>query len=343
MRWRAVAAASGTPSTLGVAGRDLLLSAFDDSVPFVRVAAVSGLNALEPGSARTCARALAAAHDAIDAVAIAAIDALAQCGSFQESLALTAIARDEAAVRVPRSWQRAAHAVLALARSAPTMASPSVAALASVPIPAFRYYVAKAAAATHDTRTLAQLSHDPDDRVAAAARTWSPGVSLVGDTVSRDVASLPISIADSGSELIRLTGARARITIRDLGSFELALLTSEAPRTVLRFAQLAQAGAFDGMSLAGSSQTQAGLLGSASTLMSDVKLETGRWPHVRGVAALVHEPEGLNGARLFINLVDNPRFDGKYSAFAQVVGGADLIDLLLEGDVIDKVEILPGS
>jgi peptidyl-prolyl cis-trans isomerase B (cyclophilin B) len=342
MRWRAVEAASTAPA-LGAARRDVLVNALDDGAPLVRAAAVTGLNALEPGSERTCARALAVAHDASNAVAIAAIDVLAHCGSFQQSLALTAIAQDTAAVRVPRSWQRAAHAVLSLARSAPTMASPSVAALADVPIPAFRYYVALAAVATHDARTLQRLARDPDQRVAHAARTSPGGVSLAGDTVGREVGSPFPGIADSGSELVRLTNARVRVTIRDLGSFELALLTSEAPRTALRFAQLARAGAFDGTVMTGPAGTDVGLVSASSVLMSDLKPEAGRWPHVRGVVSLVSDPEGLHGARMFVNLVDSPRFDGAYTPFAQILNGAEVIDLLLEGDVIDRVEILTPS
>lgn len=342
MRWRAVQVSAQTPSTLGAVGHDVLLNAVDDSAPLVRAAAVSGLNALEPGSARTCARALSATRDANVMVVLAAIDVLASCGSFQESLALTAIAMDERATRVPRSWQVAAHAVLALARSAPTMASPSVTQLAGVPIPGFRYYVALAAAATHDTRTLERLSHDSDPRVAAAAR-GAAGVSLGGDLVGRDVASLPSNVSASGAELVRLAASRVRVTIRDLGAFELALLTSEAPRTVLRFTQLVQAGAFDGMPLTASSATQVGFVPAATPTMSDMKPELGRWPHVRGVAALATEPEGLNGARIVINLVDNPRLDGACTAFAQILSGADVLDSVLEGDVIEKVEILAGS
>jgi cyclophilin family peptidyl-prolyl cis-trans isomerase len=46
-------------------------------------------------------------------------------------------------------------------------------------------------------------------------------------------------------------------------------------------------------------------------------------------------------AHLFINLVDNPRFDHKYTVFAQVLNGIEVIDQIVEGDVIESVEILP--
>ena len=46
-------------------------------------------------------------------------------------------------------------------------------------------------------------------------------------------------------------------------------------------------------------------------------------------------------AQLFIDIVDNPRFDHQYTVFAQTLNGLDVVDAMLEGDVIDKIEILP--
>ncbi len=39
--------------------------------------------------------------------------------------------------------------------------------------------------------------------------------------------------------------------------------------------------------------------------------------------------------------VDNPRLDHDYTVFAQVLNGIEVIDRLLEGDVIDTIEIIP--
>src|SRR5439155_1539916 len=51
----------------------------------------------------------------------------------------------------------------------------------------------------------------------------------------------------SAEDLRRLASPRARIAIRGVGTFELALFTSEAPATVLRFAHLAESGYYDGL------------------------------------------------------------------------------------------------
>jgi cyclophilin family peptidyl-prolyl cis-trans isomerase len=46
-------------------------------------------------------------------------------------------------------------------------------------------------------------------------------------------------------------------------------------------------------------------------------------------------------AQIFVNLVDNPQFDHHYTVFGQILNGMDVIDRILEGDVIETVEILP--
>src|SRR5262249_59034733 len=51
----------------------------------------------------------------------------------------------------------------------------------------------------------------------------------------------------NADDLRRLLSARARLTIREVGAIELALFTSEAPATVLRFARLAEAGYYNGL------------------------------------------------------------------------------------------------
>jgi cyclophilin family peptidyl-prolyl cis-trans isomerase len=46
-------------------------------------------------------------------------------------------------------------------------------------------------------------------------------------------------------------------------------------------------------------------------------------------------------AQIFIDTVDNPRLDHEYTVFAQVLSGIEMVDRILEGDVIERVEIIP--
>ena len=78
--------------------------------------------------------------------------------------------------------------------------------------------------------------------------------------------------------------------------------------------------------------------------VSDVPLmrdEVGLWPHVRGALGISTRGRDTGDGQIFVDLVDNPRFDHTYTVFAQVLNGIDVLDRILEGDVIDRVEILP--
>ena len=149
-------------------------------------------------------------------------------------------------------------------------------------------------------------------------------------------------------DLRRLAAPRARVTIRGVGSFELALFTAQAPATVLRFARLAESGYYNGLSfhrvvpnfvIQGGSPGANEYVGDA-TFMRD---EVGTWPHVRGAVGISTRGHDTGDAQIFVDLVDNPRLDHDYTVFAQVLNGIEVVDQILEGDVIDRIEILRGS
>jgi cyclophilin family peptidyl-prolyl cis-trans isomerase len=45
-------------------------------------------------------------------------------------------------------------------------------------------------------------------------------------------------------------------------------------------------------------------------------------------------------AQFYVNLIDNARLDHEYTIFGEVSEGMDVVDAILEGDVIAKVELL---
>jgi cyclophilin family peptidyl-prolyl cis-trans isomerase len=131
-----------------------------------------------------------------------------------------------------------------------------------------------------------------------------------------------------------------------VGTFELALFTSVAPLTVLKFAHLAEAGYYNGLTfhrvvpnfvIQGGSPGANEYVGDA-TFMRD---EVGLWPHVRGAVGISTRGRDTGDAQIFVDLVDNPRLDHAYTVFAQVLNGMDVVDRILEGDVIDRIDIIP--
>ena len=68
--------------------------------------------------------------------------------------------------------------------------------------------------------------------------------------------------------------------------------------------------------------------------------ELGNVAHVRGTVAMSTRGHDSGDAQWFINLRDNLRLGRDYTVFAEVTSGMDVVDAVLEGDVIDRVEIL---
>ena len=68
--------------------------------------------------------------------------------------------------------------------------------------------------------------------------------------------------------------------------------------------------------------------------------EVGVFPHWRGTVGLSTRGHDTGDAQIFINLVDNVRLDHDYTVFGIVVSSMDLVDAILEGDVIERAEVL---
>ena len=82
-----------------------------------------------------------------------------------------------------------------------------------------------------------------DTRAAIAGTLMKLGApSASSPSAAKAAREAPADRALSTAELRRLAAPRARVTIRGVGTVDLALFTSEAPATVLRFAQLAESG-----------------------------------------------------------------------------------------------------
>jgi cyclophilin family peptidyl-prolyl cis-trans isomerase len=204
-------------------------------------------------------------------------------------------------------------------------------------------------------------SHDARDAIAKTLTSlgadWGqtpkrPGAAKTGsdpNRVSADMKGGQTPHNDLNTDdLRRLAAPRARVTIRGVGSFELALFTAQAPATVLRFARLAESGYYNGLSfhrvvpnfvIQGGSPGANEYVGDA-TFMRD---EVGTWPHVRGAVGISTRGHDTGDAQIFVDLVDNPRLDHDYTVFAQILNGIEVVDQILEGDVIDRIEILRGS
>jgi cyclophilin family peptidyl-prolyl cis-trans isomerase/HEAT repeat protein len=192
-------------------------------------------------------------------------------------------------------------------------------------------------------RLVAEGHDNSHDARQALAETLK-GLGIAAD------AAVPAQVLRAASQLEaidlpRLASARARVAIRGVGSFELMLLASEAPASVFRFVRLAESGYYNGLTfhrvvpnfvIQGGSPGANEYVGDA-TFMRD---EVGEWPHVRGAVGISTRGRDTGDAQVFVNLVDNPRLDHEYTVFAHVLTGMDVVDAILEGDVIERIDII---
>jgi cyclophilin family peptidyl-prolyl cis-trans isomerase/HEAT repeat protein len=196
---RLVAVAAGAQAEMP--GRERILKrVLADSVPQVRLEALRayGRRLLPRDGCVPVARAL---DDPDPQVQLGAIDLLAQCGP-EVTNTLAAIAREPVA---ERDWHRPAHALVSLAKVAPTQAralflSPSLHAPSSL---FFRSYLAQAADVAADTALLVRLARDPHPNVRTAALTGLQ--RLVGHGAD----SLYLTALESQDNQLVMTAAQA--------------------------------------------------------------------------------------------------------------------------------------
>jgi cyclophilin family peptidyl-prolyl cis-trans isomerase len=205
---------------------------------------------------------------------------------------------------------------------------------------------------------IAELATPPD---------WPRIVSLGADfdcSISTAVAELGNKLGDQGvapmctrlplqlpPDAVRLAlGAdvQMRVTMADSsggGSFVVRLRGDIAPVMAARVLQLARAKYYDNLTwhrveadfvIQGPSPDANEYVGYPRFFRD----ELGNVPHARGTVGMSTRGHDTGDAQWFVNLRDNFRLNKDYSIFAEVVEGIDVVDGILEGDVIARVEVI---
>ena len=129
------------------------------------------------------------------------------------------------------------------------------------------------------------------------------------------------------------------------GSFTIRLFPDAAPATVARIVRLARAHYYDGHVLQrvepnfviqGGGPDASEYVGDAAFMRDELTAHS----HLRGTVGISSRGRDTGDAQWFINLVDNPRLDHEYTVFGEVVAGRGIVDQILEGDVIGRVEVI---
>ena len=177
-------------------------------------------------------------------------------------------------------------------------------------------------------------------KLAADIISEKTGTPVEPKTLRYETEPLPAQ-----SYLVALTGARARIKMKEAGTFTLELLPEEAPVTVATFARLAEKGYYNGLTfhrvvpnfvIQGGSPGANEFVGTADYIRD----ELGLLSHARGTVGISTRGRDTGDSQIFVNLVNNYRLDHDYTVLARVVDGMEAVDAVLEGDVIESIEIL---
>ncbi|MEM8884756.1 MAG: peptidylprolyl isomerase [Planctomycetota bacterium] len=140
-----------------------------------------------------------------------------------------------------------------------------------------------------------------------------------------------------------LVGARV-VVETSRGTMTLVLLPDEAPAHCVNFARLVSDGFYDGKRwhrvvpnfvIQGGCPRGDGWGGPGYTVPDEI----GTRPYVRGTVGMPKAGDDTGGCQLFITHLPTPHLDGRYTVFAQVVQGMDVIDRMRVGDTIKRATL----
>ena len=145
------------------------------------------------------------------------------------------------------------------------------------------------------------------------------------------------------AQVAALRGKSLRFHMAGLGRFDIGLDVDAAPLTAIRIARRAGEGYYDGLTfhrvapnfvIQGGSPGANEYAGEAHYMRDEPGL------HYRGTVGISTRGRDTGDAQIFVNLIDSPRLDHIYTVFGTVVAGMDVVDGILEGDVIERVELV---
>ena len=255
------------------------------------------------------------ARDPDDNVKDAAIEALAKLtGHTDDDLYLATL------------HAKGAQAVRAAAVALKGSPRPDVAAACNA---AFEQWVARHNASAHDVR---------EALLAAAGR---PITDDRPPTFNAHVPTRAVELALGADIRLRVTMSPAS----GGGSFVVRLRGDVAPIMAARILELANERYYDGLTwhrvepdfvIQGGSPGATEYIGYKDFLRD----ELGTIPHPRGTVGMSTRGHDTGDAQWFVNLRDNARLTRDYTVFGEVVEGIEVVDGVLEGDTILRIEEL---
>lgn len=144
-------------------------------------------------------------------------------------------------------------------------------------------------------------------------------------------------------EIARLRNASA-VVETDAGEFELQFFPEEAPLVSLNFVRLVERKFFDGLLIhrvvpnfvVQTGDPRGDMWGSPGY---SVRSEFSRLRYTRGMVGMASVGPDTEGSQWFITHSDQPHLDGRYTIFARVRKGMEVVDVLQVGNRIKRITI----
>lgn len=140
-----------------------------------------------------------------------------------------------------------------------------------------------------------------------------------------------------------LRGKSLRFHMAGRGSFDVALEVDAAPLSAARVARRAGEGYYDGLTfhrIAPNFVIQGGSPGANEYAGEPFYMRDEVGLHLRGTVGISTRGRDTGDAQIFVNTIDSPRLDHTYTVFGTVIAGMNVVDGILEGDVIQRVELV---
>ena len=187
------------------------------------------------------------------------------------------------------------------------------------------------------------------DAEAAARASLLDALRALGDSASADSLErahpAPVARAVYDSTFFAPPAARGAVLRTRKGDIEWAFYGAEAPQTVKNFVRLAERGYFDGLCvhrvvpnfvIQDGDPTGTGSGGPGWTL----RCEYNRLRYETGMVGMALSGKDTGGSQWFITHAPQPHLNGRYTIFARVVRGLDVVGRIVQGDRVLGVEIL---
>lgn len=140
--------------------------------------------------------------------------------------------------------------------------------------------------------------------------------------------------------------------ITSKGTMKVNFYEKDAPGTVKNFVELSKKGFYDGLTfhrvipdfvIQGGCPNGNGMGGPGYKIKCEIN--GGNQYHDRGVLSMAHAGRDTGGSQFFIchSRTNTAHLDRNHTCFGKVYEGLEVIDMIRQGDVIEKVNIIESE